>query len=117
MNELTIAKKVSFGALTIDCYMDRDGNAYVTREAIGRALEYPHPRQSIDAIHRRHKKRLDRFSTVVILTTVDGKTVKWFFTLRAAFMRYAATATNRKPMLSMMQSMKYWRACGWAGWN
>ena len=42
MNELTIAKKVSFGALTIDCYMDRDGNAYVTREAIGRALEYPH---------------------------------------------------------------------------
>ncbi len=54
MNELTIAKKVSFGALTIDCYMDRDGNAYVTREAIGRALEYPHPRQSIDAIHRRH---------------------------------------------------------------
>ena len=73
MNELTIAKKVSFGALTIDCYMDRDGNAYVTREAIGRALEYPHPRQSIDAIHRRHKKRLDRFSTVVILTTVDGK--------------------------------------------
>lgn len=47
MNELTIAKKVSFGALTIDCYMDRDGNAYVTREAIGRALEYPHPRQSM----------------------------------------------------------------------
>ena len=73
MSELTLVKQVPFGTLTIDCYMDRDGNAYVTREAIGRALEYPHPRQAIDNIHKRHKKRLDRFSTVLILRTVDGK--------------------------------------------
>lgn len=73
MNSLALVKQTSFGALLVDCYTDGHGNFYMTREQIGQALEYPHPRQSIDAIHRRHKKRLDQFSTVVKTATVDGK--------------------------------------------
>ena len=73
MKSLTLVKQAPFGALLVDCYTDGRGNFYMTREQIGQALEYPHPRQSIDAIHRRHKKRLDRFSTVVKTTTVDGR--------------------------------------------
>lgn len=70
---LVLVKQAPFGSLAIDCYTDGRGNFYMTRDQIGQALEYSHPRQSIDAIHRRHKKRLDRFSTVVVLTTVDGR--------------------------------------------
>ena len=70
---LVLVKQAPFGSLTIDCYTDGRGNFYMTRDQIGQALEYPHPRQSIDAIHRRHKKRLDRFSVVVKMTTTDGK--------------------------------------------
>lgn len=70
---LVLVKQSPFGSLTIYCYTDGRGNFYMTRDQIGQALEYPHPRQSIDAIHRRHKKRLDRFSVVVKMTTTDGK--------------------------------------------
>lgn len=73
MNELTLVKQAPFGALSIDCYTDGRGNFYVTREQIGQALEYPHPKQAIDNIHKRHKKRLDRFSVVLKMRTTDGK--------------------------------------------
>ena len=73
MNELTLVKQAPLGALTIDCYTDGQGNYYVTREQIGQALEYPHPKQAIDNIHKRHKKRLDRFSVVLKMRTTDGK--------------------------------------------
>lgn len=73
MNELTLVKQAPLGDLTIDCYTDGQGNYYVTREQIGQALEYPHPKQAIDNIHKRHKKRLDRFSVVLKMRTTDGK--------------------------------------------
>ena len=73
MNDLTLIKQAPFGALTMDCYTDGHGNFYMTRDQIGQALEYPHPRQAIENLHRKHKKRLDTFSTVLVLRTVDGK--------------------------------------------
>ncbi len=73
MNDLTLVKQAPFGALTVNCYTDGRGNFYMTREQIGQALEYPHPRQAIETIHKRHKKRLDSLSVVLKMRTTDGK--------------------------------------------
>ena len=43
-----------------------------TREQIGQALEYAEPRLSVAKIHERHSERLDKFSSVVKLTTEAG---------------------------------------------
>ena len=45
----------------------------MTREQVGKALEYEKPTDGIEVIHRRHKDRLDKYSTTVKLTGVDGK--------------------------------------------
>ena len=73
MKNLTLVERAPFGALLVDCYTDGCGNFYMTREQIGQALEYPHPRQAIDNIHKRHKERLDLFSVVLKMRTTDGK--------------------------------------------
>lgn len=70
---LVLVKQAQFGSLAIDCYTDGRGNFYMTRDQIGQALEYPHPRRAIETIHKRHKERLDRLSTVLKTRTVDGK--------------------------------------------
>lgn len=70
---LVLVKQAPFGSLAIDCYTDGRGNFYMTRDQIGQALEYPHPRRAIETIHKRHKERLDRLSTVLKTRTVDGK--------------------------------------------
>lgn len=60
----------------LDCYVERthehDGDFWLTREQIGRALEYAEPMKAIAKIHERNAERLDRFSTIVKLTTVEG---------------------------------------------
>lgn len=73
MKSLTLVKQAPFGALLVDCYTDGRGNFYMTREQIGQALEYPHPQQAIDNIHKRHKERLDLFSVILKMRTTDGK--------------------------------------------
>lgn len=45
----------------------------MTAESIGRALGYAAPRDSIFKIYHRNKEELDSFSTMVKLSTVDGK--------------------------------------------
>ena len=47
-------------------------DVWVAREQIGAALGYDDPRRSVAKIHNRHKERLDKFSRVVKLTTVEG---------------------------------------------
>lgn len=71
---LVLVKQAQFGSLAIDCYTDGRGNFYMTRDQIGQALEYPHPRQAIEKIHKRHKRRLDKFCvSVPILGTVKRR--------------------------------------------
>lgn len=71
---LVLVKQAPFGSLTIDCYTDGRGNFYMTRDQIGQALEYPHPRQAIEKIHKRHKRRLDKFCvSIPILGTVKRR--------------------------------------------
>jgi prophage antirepressor-like protein len=72
MNRNKIVKSVSFGSVQCDIYKNNE-EYYMTREQIGRALEYSEPSSSIEVIHRRNKERLDKFSTAVKMTGVDGK--------------------------------------------
>lgn len=70
--ELTRVKEFQFHALTCEIYSD--GKDYcMTREQIGRALEYRDPVDAIRKIHERHKERLNQFSVVDKLSGTDGK--------------------------------------------
>ena len=73
---LTLATSRMFNGNHFDCYVeetDKDtGDFWATREQIGRLLEYVEPMKSIAKIHERNSERLDKFSTVVNLTTVEG---------------------------------------------
>lgn len=68
---LQIVKSSNFGNVQCDFY-SKDNEIWMTREQIGQALEYSEPRIAISKIHDRHKERLDRFSTVTKLVTVEG---------------------------------------------
>lgn len=77
MNEdLQLVTSKEFNGVTLDCYIEsgheKDGEFCATREQIGRLLEYSEPMKSVAKIHERNKERLDKFSTIVKLTTVEG---------------------------------------------
>lgn len=72
--QLSLVKSEKFGTVLCDFYQDANSQMfYVTREQIGRALEYSDPRVAIAKIHERYKDRLDHFSVVTKLTSTDGK--------------------------------------------
>ena len=76
MHELVLVKRAEFDGVELDCYVkpkQKDkGDFWATREQIGRLLEYEEPMKAIAKIHERHSERLDKFSTIVKLTTVEG---------------------------------------------
>ena len=63
-----------FNGVTLDCYKaeNEDDGFFATREQIGRLLEYAEPMKAVAKIHERNHNRLDKFSTIVNLTTVEG---------------------------------------------
>ena len=75
-NALQLVTSKQFNGITFDCYQDKtdfDAQDFgATREQIGALLEYVDPEVAITKIHERHKKRLDKFSTVTKLTRVEG---------------------------------------------
>ena len=72
---MQLATTKDFNGVAIDCYVERegDGDFWASREQIGRLLEYAEPMKSVAKIHERNKERLDKYSTIVKLTTVEGK--------------------------------------------
>lgn len=70
--KLELIKEGDFLGTKCDLYKDESNNIYMTREQIGEALQYSNPRDGIFRIHERNKDRLDSFSTVVKLSTVEG---------------------------------------------
>ena len=64
MNELTLVKHEFFEDLKCDIYQS-DNDYYMTREQIGRALDYSDPQKAIANIHARNKERLDKMSVVL----------------------------------------------------
>ena len=73
MNNVKLVTTEKFGEMDCNFYRNMNGDILLTREQIGRALEYSDPMIAISKIHERHRERLDKFSTTVKLNTTDGK--------------------------------------------
>ena len=71
-----LATTRDFNGLTLNCYREEgqeaSGEFWMTREQIGQLLGYEKPNNAITIIHKRNKERMDRFSTSVKLTQVEG---------------------------------------------
>ena len=75
-SELKLYTTKAYNGLELDCYVEPSqqdaGDFWATREQIGRLLGYTEPNNAITIVHKRNKERLDKFSTSVILTRVEG---------------------------------------------
>lgn len=71
-NPMTVITSKPFGALNVDVYEDSKHQYYMTREQIGTALEYGNPVTAIKNIHQRNADRLDKFSTWLKTSQVEG---------------------------------------------
>ena len=76
MNSLQVYATKTFNGCVLDCYVAPDqtdkGDFWATRTQIGQLLEYEDPMRAVAHIHERNKERLDKFSSVVNLSTVEG---------------------------------------------
>lgn len=70
---LELVKSESFGQVQCDFYQNEQSDVLMTREQIGRALEYSHPNDAIRNIHDRNRDRLDKLSVSLKLSGTDGK--------------------------------------------
>lgn len=71
-NPMTVITSKPFGALSMDVYEDNNHQYYMTRDQIGTALEYGNPKVAIMNIHTRNSDRLDKFCSVLNLSTEVG---------------------------------------------
>lgn len=71
-NPMTVITSKPFGALNVDVYQNDKHQYYMTREQIGAALEYGSPKVAIMNIHTRNSDRLDKFCSVLNLSTEVG---------------------------------------------
>ena len=76
MSELVLKRREEFDGVELDCYVEAEtsdsGDFWLTREQIGRALEYVQPEVAITKIHQRNAERMDKFSTVTKMVRVEG---------------------------------------------
>lgn len=73
MNNLKLAETDVFNEIaTCDFWGNANNDYLVTREQIGRALGYGNPSKAIDNIHRKHRERIDKFSTTLTLGVLEG---------------------------------------------
>lgn len=75
-NSMTVITSKPFGALNVDVYQNDKHQYYMTREQIGRALEYNNPNKAIQNIHVKNTDRLDPLSTFLKLRNVEGGITK-----------------------------------------
>ncbi len=76
MKRLQLLTTKTFNGVQFDCYVETENSSYdfwATRSQIGQLLEYEDPMKAVAKIHERNRERLDRFSTIVKLTTVEGE--------------------------------------------
>jgi phage antirepressor YoqD-like protein len=64
MSNLVLYKSERFNNVECDLWKNENNEIYMTREQIGRALEYNSPANAIRKIHERYKERIDKFSWV-----------------------------------------------------
>ncbi len=73
MKNLELVKKERFGEVECDFYTNDEGDIFITRNQIGKALEYSEPNTAITKLHKRYKNRLDKFSVHTNMVGTDGK--------------------------------------------
>ena len=86
MNNLVLFRKENFNGVECDLWKDENGEVWMTREQIGKSLEYGNPRDSIKTIHSRNKERLDKFSKrVQIDTPSSGKQETYLYSAKGVY--------------------------------
>ena len=73
MSNLVLFRKENFNGVECDLWKDENGEVWMTREQIGKSLEYGNTSEAIRIIHSRNKVRLDKFSVQVKMNGTDGK--------------------------------------------
>lgn len=81
---LTLVETKTVNNVLVDGYLDGK-TPYFTREQIGLALEYDHPKKSIAVIHSRHKERLDKYSRGYQIDTPSGKQEAVVYNIKGVF--------------------------------
>ncbi len=75
-SELQLYTTKEYNGIEFDCYVESGqqdtGDFWATREQIGCLLGYTEPNNAVTIIHKRNKERLDKYSTSVKLTRVEG---------------------------------------------
>ncbi|MBS3969642.1 MAG: hypothetical protein KGZ94_05950 [Clostridia bacterium] len=71
-NSVALIKSQNFGNVQCDFWRDDSSEIWMTRDQIGKALEYKNPNDAIAIIHTRNRSRLDVFSTSFKLKGVEG---------------------------------------------
>jgi len=86
MSNLILFRKENFNGVECDLWKDENGEVWMTREQIGKSLEYGNPRESIKTIHNRNKERLDKFSRKVqIDTPLGGKQESYLYSAKGVY--------------------------------
>lgn len=99
---MKIVKSSNFGSIKCDFYQNND-EIFMTREQIGRALNYSDPLRAVSKIHSRNPERLNQFSAVTKLTTTDGK-------------RYETTIYNQKGIYEICRWSRQDKANDFMDW-
>lgn len=63
--QLELAKSGDFLGVECSFYKDKNNNIYMTREQVGKALQYSNPQKGIDNLHSRNKDRLNKLSVSI----------------------------------------------------
>ena len=75
-SKFELATTRDINGLKLNCYRENGQEDpqefWMTREQIGQLLEYKNPRRAISDIHRLNKERLNKFSTIREIRTVEG---------------------------------------------
>ena len=99
MSNFQLVTTKHFDGIEFNCYQDTQEqdtqDFWATREQIGQALEYAEPRLSVAKIHERHSERLDKFSSVVKLTTEAGVRETTIYSFRG-LLEICRRSTNQK---------------------
>ncbi|MCD2345769.1 primase-like DNA-binding domain-containing protein [Clostridium guangxiense] len=84
MKDLVLIKSQNFNSTLCDFYQNSNKEIFMTREQIGKALQYSEPMKQIAKIHERHKERLDKFSFVKM---TNGRNV-YFYSMKGVYEIY-----------------------------
>ena len=86
MNDLVLYKSEQFQGVECDVFKNPNNDIYMTREQIGKALEYNDPANAISKIHQRNFDRINNYSRVAqIVLPFGGKQEVYLYEARGIY--------------------------------